>query len=96
MMALRTCSISVKSGIIFCVSFFSSIRIKKKRNLHFVAVFLKSNRKLHSLLLPLNLNLNYENLFVFSAKVLLLFYIAKFLNKKMQKFFIFQRFRPLM
>ena len=41
---------------------------------------LKNNRKLPSLLLPLNLNLNYENLFVFGAKVLLLFGIAKFFS----------------
>lgn len=55
----------------------------------------KNNRKLHSLLLPLNLNLNYENLFVFSAKVLLLFDIAKFLAKKMHFFPKFQQFSPL-
>ena len=45
----------------------------------------KNNRKLHSLLLPLNLNLNYEN-FVFAAKVLLLFEIAKFFYEKMRFF----------
>ena len=44
----------------------------------FFSFFVKSNRKLHSLLLPLNLNLNYENLFVFDAKVLLLFDMTKF------------------
>ena len=56
----------------------------------------KNNRKLHSLLLPLNLNLNYENLFVFGAKVLLLFDIAKFLAKKMHILFIFPLICPLM
>lgn len=40
---------------------------------------LKSNRKLHSLLLLINLNLNYENLFS-GAKVQLFFDIRKFLR----------------
>ena len=60
----------------------------------FFSFFVKSNRKLHSLLLPLNLNLNYEN-FVFGAKVLLLFDMTKYFGKKMLFFFIFHRFRPL-
>ena len=51
--------------------------------------FLKNERKLHSLLSPLNLNLNYENLFVFGTKVLLLFDMTKYFGKKMQKFFVF-------
>ena len=37
----------------------------------------KNNRKLHSLLLPSNLNLNYEN-FVFGKKVLLFYDMTKF------------------
>ena len=48
----------------------------------------KNERKLHSLLSPLNLNLNYEN-FVFDTKVLLLFELTKYFGKKMQNFFIF-------
>ena len=44
----------------------------------------KNNRKLHSLLLPLNLNLNYEN-FVFDAKVLLFFDIRKYFCTFLQK-----------
>lgn len=58
----------------------------------FFSFFVKSNRKLHSLLLPLNLNLNYENLFVFDAKVLLLFDMTKFLSKKMYILLIFTQF----
>ena len=86
MIALRTSSMSVISGmILFLLSV--SVMIKCLR--------LKNNRKLHSLLLPLNLNLNYENLFVFGAKVLLLFQLTKFFTKKMRFLPIFHIFRPL-
>jgi hypothetical protein len=46
-------------------------------------VVLRNNEKLPSLSLPLNLNLNYENLLFSSAKVLLFFYSCKFFIKKM-------------
>jgi len=35
-------------------------------------------------------------IFVFVAKVLLLFDMTKYFNKKMQNFFVFKRFYPLM
>ena len=57
-------------------------------------ILFKNDRKLHSLLSPLNLNLNYEN-FVFDAKVLLLFEMTKHFGKKMQNFFNFILFRLL-
>ena len=85
MIALRTSSMSVKSGMLF----FVSSAIKKRRVCPFISFVFKSNRKLHSLLLPLNLNLNYENLFVFSAKVRLLFDMTKYFGKKMLNFLLF-------
>ena len=39
---------------------------------------LKTTRNYPSLPLPLNLNLNYENLLFSTAKVLLFFYLTKF------------------
>ena len=54
----------------------------------FLSFLFKNNRKLHSLLLPLNLNLNYEILFS-SAKVLLFFDMTKYFAKKMHFSFIF-------
>ena len=45
-------------------------------------VILRNNEKLPSLSLPLNLNLNYENLLFSGAKVLLFSYTCKFFIKK--------------
>ena len=45
-------------------------------------VSLRNNEKLPSLSLPLNLNLNYENLLFSPAKVLLFSYTCKFFGQK--------------
>ena len=49
-------------------------------------VILRNNEKLPSLSLPLNLNLNYENLLFSPAKVLLFSYTCKFFIKKVHFF----------